>query len=349
MPSGTQRELGTLEPKLLNWLRSEHPDRVDLRIDSLRHASAGLSNETVLVDTSWNGGHRRESLVLRLPAEQMTFPDFDLAAQARVQEAVAAGGVPTPVPVRLEEDGRWIGAPFLVMPFVPGQVGPQAPSFDPWIESLPPNRRRRVCDVFVDVLARVHRIDVPAARLERVLRGAGRSVADEVAWWVEYLHWSCEGEAPPAVVVELLGWCRANQPATEPPPSLLWGDPRLGNAIFADDDRIVAALDWDMAFIGPAEHDVGWYLGLEQVGTRVAGKPVAGFPDRGDAIASYEERLGRPLVDFGWYEIFALVRSIAVTVRQIRIAKAAGVKYLVPPPDRSPVVPYAQELIARAG
>jgi aminoglycoside phosphotransferase (APT) family kinase protein len=349
VPSGTQRDLRALEPDLLAWLRARHPDRVDLRINSLRHASAGLSNETVLVETEWGRGAQAETVVLRLPAEQMTFPDFDLATQARVQVAVSAAGVPTPVPVELVGDAAWIGVPFLVMPFVAGQVGPQAPAFDPWIDSLPPDRRRRVCDAFVDLVTSVQRIDVEASGLGSVLRGTGGHLAEEIAWWDDYLRWAGEGDRPPAVVTDLLAWCRANQPASEPPPSLLWGDPRLGNAIFDPDDRIVAALDWDMAFVGPAEHDVGWHLGLEQVGTRVAGAPVAGFPDRSEAVARYEAGLGRRLVDLGWYEVFALVRSIAVTVRQIRLATAAGVEYLVPPPDRSPVVPYAQELIARAG
>jgi aminoglycoside phosphotransferase (APT) family kinase protein len=349
MPAGTQRDVAGLEPQVLAWLRARYPDRADLQIDGVRHASAGLSNETVLVDASWGGGRHAQGWALRLPAEQLTFPDFDFAVQARVQEAVAAAGLPTPAPVVVERDTTWLGVPFLAMPFVAGHVGPQAAAFDPWIASLTPSRRRCVCDAFVDLLADLHRVDVATSGLGRQLRGAGRSVADELAWWDEYLRWAGEGEDPPPVVLELLAWCRANLPGTEPPPSLLWGDPRLGNAIFDDHEQIVAALDWEMTFLGPAEHDVGWYLGLEEVTNRVAGRSVDGFPDRNDALARYVDRLGRPLVDFGWYEIFALVRSIAITVRQIRIARQAGVEYLVPSPARNPVVPYARELMARAG
>jgi aminoglycoside phosphotransferase (APT) family kinase protein len=67
-----------------------------------------------------------------------------------------------------------------------------------------------------------------------------------------------------------------------------------------------------------------------------------------DAIARYEARLGRALADFAWYEIFALVRSVAVTVRQTRLAAAAGVDYVVPPPDRNPAIPYIRDLMNRA-
>jgi aminoglycoside phosphotransferase (APT) family kinase protein len=347
MPSGTQRDLAALEPRLLAWLRARHPDRAGLHANGLRHASAGLTNETLLLDVSWNDG--TQALVVRLPAEQITFPGADLAIEAHVQEAVARVGVPAPVPATFEPDVKWVGAPFLAMPFVAGQVGPQTPAFDPWIASLDPRQQRRVFDGFLDVMAGVHGIDPVDAGLGKVLRGASRSVSDELTWWEEYARWAGVGEPPDPIVVELLAWCRANLPAREPPPSLLWGDPRLGNAIFDDDPRIVAALDWDMAFIGPAEHDAGWFFGLEGVMAAIAKKRVVGFPAPDDAIASYEARLGRRLVDYEWYEIFALVRSIAITVRQIKIAADAGVEYLVPPPDRSPVVPYVRELIARAG
>jgi aminoglycoside phosphotransferase (APT) family kinase protein len=349
MPSGLVRGVADLEPRVLAWMRHRHPERAGLRIDSVRHASAGLSNETVLVHAGWDDGARpaTESIVLRLPALQMTFPDFDLRAQASVQTAVAEAGLPTPAPVTLEDDERWLGTPFVAMPFVAGQVGPQAPAFDPWLLELRADRQRGVADHFVDLLASLHRIDPTGAGLPERLRGIDATVADEVAWWCDYAGWACEGEAVPAAVTELLAWCRTTCPATAPPASLLWGDPRLGNAIFDADQRIVAALDWDMAFVGPAEHDLAWYLGLDEVGATLAGRRVPGFPTRAEAISRYEERADRRLVDVDWYEIFALVRSIAVSVRQSRLAAAAGVRYPVPAPEHNPVIPYVWELIGR--
>jgi aminoglycoside phosphotransferase (APT) family kinase protein len=351
MPSGLVRDVADLEPGVLAWMRHRHPERGGLRIDSLRHASAGLSNETVLVHAGWDDDTEptTESLALRLPALQMTFPDFDLRAQARVQRAVAAGGVPTPAPVALEEDQRWLGTPFLAMPFVAGQVGPQAPAFDPWLLGLRADQQRGVADRFLDLLASLHQVDPTGGGLPPLLRGADATVAEEVEWWSAYVGWACEGDDVPTAVTELLAWCRTTCPAAAPPASLLWGDPRLGNAIFDADQQIVAALDWDMAFVGPAEHDLAWYLGLDEVGAALAGRRVPGFPSRGDAIARYEDRVGRRLVDFDWYEVFALVRSIAVAVRQSRLAAAAGVNYPVPAPEHNPVIPYVRELITRLG
>jgi len=349
MASGLVRDLADLEPGLVAWLRHRHPERGGLRVESLRHASAGLSNETLLVDLVWDDPPERRSLALRLPALEMTFPDFDLRAQALVQTAVADAGLPTPAPVVVELDEEWLGTPFLAMPFVAGQVGPQAPAFDPGILGLGADQQRRVVERFVDLLASLHRVDPTRGTLRDVLRGSRGTVRDEVDWWCEYVRWACDGDDVPMTVAELLAWCRTTCPTATPAVSLLWGDPRLGNTIVDAEQRIVAALDWDMAFAGPAEHDLAWYLGLDEVGARLAGRRVPGFPTRGEAIARYEQRAGRRLVDFDWYEIFALVRSIAVTVRQSRLAATAGVDYPVPAPEHNPVIPYTRELIARLG
>jgi aminoglycoside phosphotransferase (APT) family kinase protein len=348
MPSGLVRDLADLEPRVGAWLRSRHPERAGLRVDSARHASAGLSNETVLVHIRWDGPPGgADALVLRLPALQMTFPDFDLRAQALVQRGVAAAGLPAPAPVVLETNERWLGTSFVAMPFVAGQVGPQAPAFDPWMLGLSTDQQRGVAHRFLDLLASLHRVDPTDAGVTDRLRGDRATVADEVEWWSDYLRWACDGDDVPRAVAELLAWCRSTCPTVTPSPALLWGDPRLGNVVFDPDQRIVAALDWDMAFVGPAEHDVAWYLGLDEVGAELAGRRVPGFPTRAEAVARYEEGAGRRLVDFEWYEIFALVRSIAVTVRQSRLAAAAGVRYPVPAPDHNPVIPYTQAWIRR--
>ena len=351
MAAGLVRDLRDVEPGLEAWLRDRHPDRTGLRIDSVRHASAGLSNETVLLRAAWDDGRPPtvESLALRLPARQATFPDTDLDVQALVQTTVAAAGLPTPVPVTVEHDDRWLGVPFLVMPFVTGRVGAQAPAFDPWLRARPAAEQRRMVEAFLDLLAALHGAASAQAPLAGTLRGAGRTAGDEVAWWCEYVRWAGDGDEPPPIVAELLAWCGSTSPTGTPPASLLWGDPRLGNVLFDPSARIVAALDWDMAFLGPAEHDVGWYLGLDEVGARVAGGPVPGFPSRDEARDRYEARLGRRLVDLPWYEVFALVRSVAVSWRQWRLAAAAGVSYPVPSPDENPVVPYTRELMARIG
>ena len=84
-------------------------------IRSLLHAQGGMANETVLVD--FGPGHA--GVVVRLPPFVPTFPHYDLAPQALVQNVVAAAGIPAPAPAVVVDDTSWIGSPFLVMPRCP--------------------------------------------------------------------------------------------------------------------------------------------------------------------------------------------------------------------------------------
>jgi aminoglycoside phosphotransferase (APT) family kinase protein len=347
MATGAVRDPEVVRSGLQRWLRERRPERAGLTIVSFERASEGFSNETVLLTVQWEDARPvEERLVVRLPAIEPMHPDCDLAAEAETHATLARAGIPAP-PAEVELDVDYVGVEFLVMPFVAGQVGPPTPPIDPWLLGLPLVGQQKVSDGFADLLADVHRIAPEDTGLESVLHGAGRALADEVDWWREYLEWAAGDDRPPPTVVELLSWCAANAPASEPDPALLWGDARIGNTIFGADLAVAAALDWDMAFIGPAEHDLGWYLGLDDLASSLIGRRVPGFPDRPAIVARYEQRLGRAVVDLEWYEIFALVRAVAVAFRLHRLASDAGRAEVMPPPDRNPVVPYVKGLIER--
>ena len=138
------------------------------------------------------------------------------------------------------------------------------------------------------------------------------------------MAWSTDG-APPAALVDVLGWCRANVPAVEPPTGLLWGDVRLGNVVFDDVRRAPrAVLDWDMASAGPFELDLGWFLALEQLQSDLTSMSVPGFGSRAEAIARCEAALGRELQDLEWYEVFSLARGSAISTRIAVLHQRAG-------------------------
>ena len=61
-----------------------------LQLIGLSHAEGGMANETILVDL----GPSHQGVVVRLPPLEPTFPRYELAPQALVQNAVAASGVP---------------------------------------------------------------------------------------------------------------------------------------------------------------------------------------------------------------------------------------------------------------
>jgi aminoglycoside phosphotransferase (APT) family kinase protein len=183
-------------------------------------------------------------------------------------------------------------------------------------------------------VAAIHRLDWRGADLDQVV--PSRDLDAELAHWAAYLDWYADGEAVAPVLVAALDWCRDHRPDDEPAPSLLWGDVRLGNIVFGADRRAVAVLDWEMASIGAAEHDLAWFLALEAMQNELFGRSVPGFLRHDAAVAHYEAHLGRPVRDLDWYEVLALVRSSAIMTRIAVLHVRAG---------KRPALPIADNLV----
>jgi len=347
--TGAVRDDEVLTTGFASWLEARHADRAGIAVDALTRPKSGWSNETLIVDWSWAGPPRevaarvRERLVVRLPLVVPSYPAYELHNQELVLDALAAARFPAPRVVAVEDDPCWLGSPFLVMSFAEGRPVGEAPALDPWLTGAPPARQRRVQEGFFTALAAAHRVDwttVPG------LAGALRvGTAVELAYWTDYADWAADG-APARVLADGLAWCAHTAPDREVPLSLLWGDPRLGNVLYDDDGAVLALLDWELATIGPAEMDLGWYLVLDRLSTELIGRSVPGFLDRDESVRFYERALGREVVDVDWHEIFALVRSIAINDRQARLAAAAGTRYPGVAGDANPMLAYLERLIA---
>src|SRR5262249_857933 len=148
---------------------------------------------------------------------------------------------------------------------------------------LPPLAQREQQERFLHALASVHRVAWQAEEaFERRLR---RGVGEELAYWDEYVEWAAAPDKPARVLADAVHWCRDHQPGTREAGSLLWGDARLGNVLFAPDGAIAGMLDWELASIGPAEMDLAWYLVLDEVTNYFARTSVPGFFAHDDAVA----------------------------------------------------------------
>jgi aminoglycoside phosphotransferase (APT) family kinase protein len=263
-----------------------------------------------------------------------------------VQNAVDRCGVPTASPVVVEADASWLGVPFIVMPFVDGDIPGPASLFDPWLTEATAEQRRDAQREMVRVLAAVHAVDWRAAGLEELLAGGRGRLDEQIDRWGDYLRWAMGAERMPRIEA-ILEWCRRHRPEDTAAPSLVWGDPRLGNLVMDEQRRTRAVLDWELATIGPAEMDLGWYLGLERVLHELGGKdPLPGFAGPDEVAHDYEVAIGRPLEDPAWHQIFAVFRSISINVRQAAISARAGVEYLIPPGEANPLVGIVEGWIA---
>ncbi|HEY7948085.1 MAG TPA: phosphotransferase family protein, partial [Acidimicrobiales bacterium] len=316
--------------------RARRPDAPDFSVAPIGQPSTGLSSETLLIDVDWSAGRSsvgegiHEALVARLPPNgDGLFPHYDLAAQGRVQEIVAAAGLPAVVPLAVELDPGWLGAPFLLMPRVAGRVIRNDKPFlrTGWLAESDPADQGRLHAGFLDLLAGIHRIAVDTAALgflPGAPAGSGSRLAGELARWRRYLEWAAEGDAP-IVFADALDWCGDRLPDPEPPASLLWGDVQLGNILVGEDMTITAVLDFEMASVGPAELDLAWHLVLHQMTVDRCGGDLRGFPDRTATIEAYRSRLGRDVADLRWFEVFAALRSGAIMVRAARLLARLGI------------------------
>lgn len=316
-----QRDREAVRVGLERWLAREGDAVV---VGALDAPAAGLSSDTLFARVE--RASSSEQLVLRLPpAGEGLFPAYDLGRQARVQQVLAEVGYPVATPVTYEPDPAWLGAPFLVMPRVPGRVLLANPSFlaAGWLHDASPDRQRGVLDGFLTTLAELHRLD---PRPFGFLAAEGPpGLAGEVARWADYLTWASGDLAPPGYLADALAWCAKHRPDPEPRTSVCWGDVQLVNAVIDEGGAVAAVLDWEMCGLGPAEMDLGWFLALHGMTVATQGGDLSGFGDRAGMVARYEAALGRAVEGLRWYETFALVRSGSIMVRIARLLAAQGV------------------------
>jgi aminoglycoside phosphotransferase (APT) family kinase protein len=323
MPVPDQRDPGLTCALLQGWLRDRLPGAHELIVSGLRTppSGSGFSGETLLFEAEWmeDGARRREPLVARVaPTGHRLFPESRFEAECRVLTILGREtDVPVPAVRWFEPAAEPLGAPFVVMDQVAGQVPRDVPPYhqEGWVVEAGPADRARLWWGGLEVLVRVHRLDVAALGLGFVGRPElGRTGLDQqLGYYERYLDWSGAGEFPDAR--EALAWLRARQPEETGPPRLLWGDARIGNMIFRDFEPR-AALDWEMVTLGQPEVDLAWFLYFDRHHSEgSATLRLDGFPSPEETVARYERLLGRPVRDLAYYEVFAALRFAVIMAR----------------------------------
>jgi aminoglycoside phosphotransferase (APT) family kinase protein/putative sterol carrier protein len=239
---------------------------------------------------------------------------------------LAGSGVPVPRVRWLERDPDVLGGAFYVMDAVDGEVPSEVPSYHVfgWVHEAAPERRARVWWNGLEMLARVHALDWRARGLGGLGEpGPGRDPIDrQLAYWDRYLA-LVRSEGPPQPTLDAtLAWLRANA-FTPRRVTLCWGDARLPNMMFRD-DRVVAVLDWEMAFLGDPEADLGWWCFLDWANNEGYGGPhLDGIPGKEETLARYAELTAHPVEHAHWHEVFAAFRygvilgRVAIRMREI--------------------------------
>jgi aminoglycoside phosphotransferase (APT) family kinase protein len=331
-----QRDLAPTAATLAAWARKKLPMARDVRVEHMRVPSAGLSNETLLCELAYTeaGAERREDLVLRLqPTQHFVFPDYDLSLQWRVLQALAGTDVHVPGVRWVETDARVLGSPFYVMTKVDGSVPSDVPPYHAagLMTEVGPEERAAIWWSGIEEMARIHRLDPDALHLgflEKTRFGAD-PLEQELGYWDDYLRWAAAGVDQPTTT-PALAWLREHRPPSRRR-RLCWGDARLPNMIFRE-NRVVAVLDWEMAFLGEPTADLAWWLFLDwhhSEGNRIPRLP--GLPSRQETIERYQHLVGWTCEDVHYWDVFAAMRFAVIMVRVAAIMRDVGTP--MPTPD----------------
>jgi aminoglycoside phosphotransferase (APT) family kinase protein len=325
----SQRDPDKTREQLCEWLAARVPGSTDVAVSEIGGpAYNGYSHETLIFDASWNdhGREQQKGLVARVePSSHSIFFEQDVGAEARVMRAMAASGVLAPVVHWHEEDPSILGAPFVVMDRVAGQIPADNPpyTFGGWVLDGTPEQQQTLWWTGLEALAAVHTVD--SAGLEFLRRPVGEPGADaEIAYMRDYTERVCGDEKHP-VVQAALAWLDANRPREPEPIRVCWGDSRIGNQIF-DGWRCAALLDWEMAALGNPEQDLAWFLYFDRLFSEGLMTPrPPGFPSHEDSVTRYEAITGIHPMNLGFYEVLASVRFAVILMRLGQLMVWSGV------------------------
>ena len=271
----------------------------------------------VVVEISTAAGN---TYVLRQPAKLREAAYMNsLCVEYEVLERLAETAVPAPKPVLYCADESLLGEPFFLMAALEGTEIPLGT--DPPDRFQTPVAREQLAHELIDTLAEIHTVEVGPFGDVCDREPAGEQVARSADRLAEVT--SETGEQFPTL--ESVGeWLRAHAPdPDESPISLVHGDYRPGNILFAGAERprITGVLDWETAMLGDPLTELAYLLlrwrdegdptpDLEPIAERYGDDEMlehlrdnnerglapftarAGSPTRAELVDRYEERTG---------------------------------------------------------
>jgi aminoglycoside phosphotransferase (APT) family kinase protein len=113
-----------------------------------------------------------------------------------------------------------------------------------------------------------------------------------------------------------LSWLDAN-PRSPDHVGLCWGDSRMSNVLYRPGDLApVAALDWEIAYLGDTTADLAWLLMTDWISSPLPDHaPAPGTPTRAETLDRYEHAAGRRVGDLRFADVCAPLLLAVALVR----------------------------------
>jgi len=297
------------------WLR-EHDLGVTGR-PQVRQYSGGASNLTYLLRFP-----ERDLVLRRPPAGQKARTAHDMHREFTIQSQLRPVFPYVPEMLAFCDDPDVIGSDFYVMQRLEGAIlrAKEPPGLG---MGLTEDQVRALSLRIVDTMVELHQVDVDAAGLGDLGRGAGY-VARQVAGWSERYRQARTWNVPS--FEQVMTWLDVHQP-DDVATCVIHNDFRLDNVVLRGDDggpRVAGVLDWEMATLGDPLMDLGgslayWVQADDPRLSRVLQRQptdVPGMPTRQEVVQHYCSRMGLSAEGWVFYEVFGLFR-LAVIAQQI--------------------------------
>lgn len=272
----------------------------------VRQFEGGQSNPTYHLHTA-----DRDYVLRKKPPGQLLPSAHQVDREYRVMTALRDSAVPVPPTCLLCTDAGVIGTPFFVMACVEGRVFRQ-----PHLPGVPPADRRAMYDDMVDVLARLHEVDVAAVGLADYGK-PGNYYARQIGRWGHQYVAAKTDEI--AAMDRLMAWLPEHIPPGDET-TIAHGDYRVENLIFhPSEPRVVAVVDWELSTLGHPLADLAYncltfHLPAEALGRADAAvADWTGLPTEAEYIETYCRRTGRSgIPDWNFYLAFSMFRLASI-------------------------------------
>ena len=292
--------------------------RSGARVLGISPLTGGTSSLTFLVELDGVAAGETPVVLKVAPPGLAPLRNRDVLRQARLQQAVQGGRRPLAPDVLFTDQGEPPEVPpFMAMNLVAGECVEPVLSEEAE-RPAPAVVRARFFDA-VRVLAQLHEIVPAEAGLgdEPVV-----ALADEIDRWTHAfttLPREMAGDYERAAKA-----LRASMPAPLRP-AVNHGDYRLGNTL-CEGMRVNAVIDWEIWSVGDPRVDLSWmtYFTDDAGHPAVAPGTIAGTPARSEVVRAYEEALGRPVPELGWFDALTRYKEAAATGLLLKRAQKLG-------------------------
>lgn len=270
--------------------------------------SGGQSNPTYRLDTPG-----RAYVLRRKPPGVLLKSAHAVDREFRVQRALAETDVPVAKMHALCEDDGVIGSAFYIMDMVAGRTFDQ-----PSLPELDRNARGAVLDEMNRVLAAIHSVDIEAAGLSD-FGPPGHYCKRQTDRWTKQYEATRTENIPD--MDALIAWLQENMPADDGQRTLVHGDYRLDNLLYAPDTpQILAVLDWELSTTGHPYADLAGVVMQWSMPATAEGRGLAGIDREAEGlwsdqrfIETYCARRGiSGIGDFNFYLAFCFFRMAAI-------------------------------------